>query len=161
MASYITVKNAVLLLIISILFTCCLNAVYFNIEMAETTHTIKTSYPTGKLVQRFYNFPYHGGSVTIQNDFSFDRDIAINISDANVAYQGHRWKLHFMGDDLFKDTIHIDGDENVTTLFSVPSWYKFGDTLKISFDSFLKDLNGAEYHIQPVFLVLKKSKRAK
>jgi hypothetical protein len=154
-------KNAILLLIISILFTSCLNAVYFSIEMAGQDHTIKTHYPPGKLVQRFYNFPYHGGSVIIHNDFSFDRDILVNLSDANVSYQGHMLKLHFIGNDLGKDTIHIDGDENLTTLFSVPFWYKFGDTLKINFDGFLKDLNGTEYYIQPVSMVLKKSKRTK
>lgn len=148
-------------MLIPILSIGCLKAVYFNIKMSEPTNTIKTSYPNGKVVQRFTTIPYHGGSVAIQNDFTFDNALIIDLSEANVSYHTSQWKLHFMGSDLNNDTIHVDGDANVSTLFSVPPWYKFGDTLTITFNNFLKDISGMEYNLQPVYLVLERTKRAK
>lgn len=159
--SYCVMRNNLFTLFILLLFTGCLNAVCFNIEMNEPTNIVKTSHPNGKVVQRFFTFPYHGGSIVIQNDFAFDKDLVIDVSEAKVSYKKAKWNLHFIGNDLYKDSIHIDSDENLTTLFSVPSWYKFGDTLRIDFDGFLKDLNGTEYQIKPVLLILRKSEGRK
>lgn len=154
-------KNISILLIASVIFSGCLKAVYFDIDMHDTGNTVKTSYLNGKIVQKFYCFPYHGGSIAIQNNFSFDQDLVINLDGPIVLYHETQWKLHFIGPDLKKDTLHINGDDNISTLFSLPSWYRFGDTLKISFDGFVENIHGSKYCVPTVWMVLRKTKRRK
>lgn len=105
--------------------------------------------------------PYHNGSVVIRNDFTFSKDIVLIIENTKVEYKNRITNLHFIGSNIDKDTIHIDGDENIITLFEMPPSYVYGDTIKVSFDNFINDLEGREYKIAPLLLVMKKSKASK
>lgn len=154
-------KAALLIIFIPFFLLSCLRPAYFSIIVQDQTNPVKTSFSNGKLVQSFSCMPYHNGSVVIRNDFTFSTEIVLNIKNTEVEYKGRISNLHFIGSNIDKDTIHIDGDENIITLFEMPPAYMYGDTIKVRFDNFLHDIEGREHKIAPLLLVMKKSKASK
>ncbi len=147
--------------IVLIFLSSCLHPVYYNIKLNNGLTTIKTNFTNGKIVQRFFTIPYHGGSIAIYHDFTFEKNLIISVKDSYVSDHKGQWRLNFVGRDIKKDTIHIDGDANLTTVFSVPPWYRPGDTIQVHFEGFSKDIDGNEYNIDPIYLVLNKGSRRK
>src|SRR5215471_4246528 len=95
-------------LVTSVFFISCLNPVYFSIDVSNGTTKVKSKFTTGNIVQSFYSIPWHGGSVFIYNDFSFEGRLILSLDESYVYYKGSKSKLNFMGKDINKDTIQID-----------------------------------------------------
>lgn len=83
----------------------------------------------------------NSGVFFIYWDFSFNKRLVVNLEDVKVLYKGHGMKLHFLR-EADKDTLHIDGDENLLTVFRIPFEVKVGDTVTLDPENFLHDETG-------------------
>ena len=66
------------------------------------------------------------------------------------------WEIPFRisGSNYKKDTLHIDGDDNLLTAFYARLPIQIGDTLIVKFDGFLRDEENREYKLDPIQLIV-------
>ena len=149
------IKYAILFISCSLLFlVSCSPKLKFGLTLTDKTVVKKVVFGKNKDAISFDMSYWRRGTFFIRHDFSFDQDLVVSLQEARVWYKDFGFPFNFIGPDLHKDTLHIDGDDNVLTVFSVPLNVKLGDTLFLKLDNFLTDIEGNKYEFQPIPLIV-------
>ena len=126
----------------------------YTLTPSDKSNVKNVFYGKNKDVITFRESQSYNGAFFLYHDFSFDKKLIVYIQGATVLYKNYKIPLRLFGRDYKKDTLYIDGDENIVTAFSARFPFQTGDTLKINFVKFLHDEDGNEYKIDPIFLIV-------
>ena len=153
-------KHPWLIIITLLLFlSSCIPKHTHNLAFSDTSNITKVYFGQNKDAIQLEMFYWRRGTFFLYHDFSFDKRLIVDIHDAHIWYKGYGLAFNFTGKDINKDTLHIDGDENITTAFSVPFKVQVGDTLTLRLDNFLYDEEGKEYTFKPIYLIVSQYKK--
>lgn len=125
----------------------------YNLNFPENVDPYKVQFGSEKVVMSLTDMKsMHSGIFFLYCDFAFGKRLVVNLEDARVRYKGYGMKLNFPGDVINKDSLHIDGDENLLTVFRIPFDVKVGDTITLDLENFLSDETGRQYEFGPINL---------
>ena len=154
------VKLPWLIIITPFLFlNACMPRHAYSLALGDVSNINKVYFGQNKDVIHLDMFYWRQGTFFLSHDFSFNKRLIVNIQEAKVWYKQYGLPLNFIGNDIKKDTLHIDGDENLLTVFSVPFKVQVGDTLTLMLDNFLYDEEGKEYKFEPIHLIATQYKK--
>jgi hypothetical protein len=139
-----------------LLVTSCTHNFYFKVDVGTAGNKLKTNFSEGSIVQIVEPIYLHGGSIAIYNDFSFNDSLIISLKNCYIEDSRGKWKLHFLAENIGKDQIRIDGDDNKTIIVNLPPWIKDGDTVNIDFSDFMESNKGIKYPLNRMTIVIKK-----
>ena len=147
-------KLCIATLTIAILtLTSCSWHMPYNLNFPENVEPYKVQFGNDKVIMSLTDMKsVHNGIFFLYCDFAFDKRLVVNLEDARVRYKGFGMKLNFPGDAINKDTLHIDGDENLLTVFRIPFDVKVGDTITLELENFLRDETGKSFTFEPIHL---------
>ena len=148
------------LLLVTVLFpvmtlTSCFPKLTYSLTLTDSSNIKKVSFGQNKDVITLDMFHYRKGTFFLHHDFSFDKRLVINLQDAKVWYKHYGLPFNFIGSAIKKDTLHIDGDDNLLTVFSIPFKVEVGDTLTLDFENFLQDDKGTTYRFDSIILIVR------
>jgi hypothetical protein len=139
--------------IVILILTGCSSHMPYSLNFPENVEPYKVQFGNNKVVMSLTDMKrVHNGIFFLYWDFAFDKRLVVNLEDARVRYKGYGMKLNFPGDAINKDTLHIDGDENLLTVFRIPFDVKVGDTITLDLENFLRDEAGKSYTFEPIQL---------
>jgi hypothetical protein len=125
----------------------------YNLNFPEKANPFKVQFGSNQVVMSLTDMKrVHNGIFFLSWDFAFDKRLVVNLKDARVRCKGYGMKLNFSGDAINKDTLHIDGDDNLFAVFRIPFDVKVGDTITIDLENFLRDETGKSYSFEPIHL---------
>lgn len=125
----------------------------YNIKFPENVEPYKVQFGNNKVVMSLTDMKrVHNGIFFLYWDFAFDKRLVVNLEDARVRYKGYGMKLNFPGNAIEKDTLHIDGDKNLLTVFRIPFDINVGDTITLDLENFLRDETDKNYTFEPIYL---------
>ena len=143
-----------ILLLFLLLSVSCSPKFLYTLTASDNSNVKKVFYGKNKDVITFRESQSYNGSFFLYHDFSFDKKLIVYIQGATVLYKNFKIPLRLFGRDYKKDTLYIDGDENIVTAFSARFSFQPGDTLMIKFENFLYDEDGREYQFDPICLIV-------
>lgn len=143
-----------LIFLVYVMISCRSSYFYsisFNYE--QTKH--KIDFGQDSEIMTIYSLGrFDAGTFSIYHDFSFNKRLIVNLKDARIYYKGIGFPLNFIAENIKKDTLHIDGDDNLSTIFSIPIKLNSGDTLLVDLKNFLYDEQEQQYYFNPIHLII-------
>ena len=134
--------------------TSCSPKLTYSLRPSDNSSMKKVFFGQNKDVITFNMSRWHNGTFFLSHNFSFDKRLIVNMQGVKVWYKNYVIPFSLYGKNYKKDTFHIDGDENILTVFSAHFSTQTGDTLSVKFDDFLQDEYGKEFKFDPIYLIV-------